>query len=393
MRTLAAAAVLLTLAAGGASGGTPRLLAIDRTAQRLAWFDPGTLAAKGRAAELGFHLCSWSFSPARAWLAVAGCNSNELRIVDLRRMRSAGDMQVGILGRIDGLNWARPDRLLVVSHGDADWVAIVDPGARTVVRRVPLPQHVQEVRKLDGAVALLLAPQNGFAPAQVAVVDADGTLRRVVLERITVGTKVSRGGGADSEVRERRAGFAVDPATRRAFVVDADLSVAEVDLSTLAVRYHDPPRTLAKASDGPERRAEWLGGGLLAVGGADYAAGHDAQGRETMTTTPLGLRIVDTRAWTARVVDAAAAAFDLAGGLLLVQRDAPHVVAAYGANGRERWSVSLGDREWLDVEGAYAYVCDNLELRRVVDARTGRTLRTPSGRNCVTLLNGSSATY
>src|SRR3989304_2316666 len=87
--------------------------------------------------------------------------------------------------------------------------------------------------------------------------------------------------------------LAVDPSARTAYLVSGD-RVFIVDLRTLSVTDRGPLRTLAKSSAGTSRSAAWLGGGLMAVSGADYGVG---------TLTPIGLRVVDVRNWTTRTLD------------------------------------------------------------------------------------------
>ena len=79
----------------------------------------------------------------------------------------------------------------------------------------------------------------------------------------------------------------MEPSGSRALVVPAGNRVAEVDLETLEVRYHElsepvsllgrlrdwlQPAAHAKTIDGPDRNAVWLESGLVAVSGANSAA-------------------------------------------------------------------------------------------------------------------------
>jgi hypothetical protein len=121
---------------------------------------------------------------------------------------------------------------------------------------------------------------------------------------------------------------------------------------------------------------------LLAVSGRDW---DEDSGRQS------GLRIVDVRRRTARVVDAGASSFTVVGGMLIVEsapsRRALHV-AAYGFDGRQRYRVDLTGSTRLKKQGLRGYACRDAFLRGVVDLRTGRTLRTgfPRGTRCPTLL-------
>jgi hypothetical protein len=189
-----------------------------------------------------------------------------------------------------------------------------------VVRATPLALTPTRVGIAPGAFVLLLATDNRIGRARLAVVDADGPVRSVELARTRASAFFTGG-------RQRRPGLAVDPEGRRAYVVGAGEPVAEVDLRTLRVSYHElgahrsalgrvrdwlEPEAAAKgALDGPDRHALWLGNGLLAVTGQDGRAVRTRRGEVTgMSTTPAGLDVVDVRAWRAvhlgrRTTDAA----------------------------------------------------------------------------------------
>src|SRR5439155_902557 len=96
----------------------------------------------------------------------------------------------------------------------------------------------------------LLAPWGSYAPAQIAVADADGNVRTATIDHITVGTVFDEG-ETDPTSHTRGAGFAVDPDGGHAYVISPDLLVADVDLST-----HE---TVALGFDGSQRYAVALG--------------------------------------------------------------------------------------------------------------------------------------
>jgi hypothetical protein len=74
---------------------------------------------------------------------------------------------------------------------------------------------------------------NGFATAKVATVDAEGRVWSRTLDHITIGFR-----HVGDTYEQRQAGFAVDSASRRAFVVGGDYTIAVVDLASRAVSYH-----------------------------------------------------------------------------------------------------------------------------------------------------------
>lgn len=432
MRAQVALVTLVALAlpaatAGGAparlpatlnSGPPTPVLGIDDSVMggQLAWFDPSSLKMlKGRKAPLARHTCSWAFSADRARVALGACNDDELRFVNARAMRVAGDLRLGPFAYDpSGLTWLRPDRLLVLLSGpDDDQVAVVDPALRRVVRRVALPErrYGAPARLADGIV-LLQGPSGSFGPARVVVVDAEGELRVATVERITIGSVAENPDSGEPSAIVRGAGFAVDPDGRRAFVVGPDLLTAEVDLDSLHVEYHAPgssllsrllgwlqPAAVAKAVSGPSRTAMWLGNGLVAVAGADYAHTRDAQGHEAVQTTPFGLRIVDTRDWRWRTIDREATWFTAGAGVLVVDHQDEHGVrtaVAYGYDGVERYRVVLAARSWLSLSGGLGYVCEENRLRRVVDGAAGATrtiLDSKHERPCAVLLAGSASEW
>jgi hypothetical protein len=175
-------------------------------------------------------------------------------------------------------------------------------------------------------------------------------------------------------VQQRVPGLAVDAAGRRAFVVAPGV-VGEVRLDDLAVSYHRlerqtslldrvrdwlEPAAEAKDATGPVRTALRLPGGKLAVAGQ-------------------GVRIVDTRSWRVREIDARADALRMADGLLLAS--GPDGVAAYDTRGRERFRVLAGKAAWVDqAYGGRAYVTEaGVDGDLVVELATGRVFaRRPS---------------
>jgi hypothetical protein len=273
--------------------------------------------------------------------------------------------------------WLSAHRLLATGE---NVVSVIDPQRLRFVRRTRFAGVVFGGAGVPGGLALLLGQDvNGFAPAKVAVVDSEGRVRTVTIDRISLGYYHS-----GDTYEDRRPGFAVDPSTHRAFVVGGtDYMIAEVDLRSLRVVYHGgSTRSLAKGVPGPVRTARWLGGGLLAV------AGIDGLQRE-------GLRIVDTRDWRTRVADTDSVDLTLGDGVLVGSAPfcCPFEFAVYGLDGTPRYRFQL-QGEQLQVRGPYGYVCRSASLTRVIELQTGATLSKTQADNapvCATLLSGRSS--
>jgi len=389
-------AASLTLPAAWANGEKP-VLGIEwnpTVGARLTWVDPGTLALRpGSRVYLAGHTSPWSFSPDRTKLALAGDGAT-LRFVDVRKLRVLKDISLARAANTRYLDWARADRLLALVQGPTNdsFVVVVDASRRRVLSTISLGERpIYGAARFSGGLAFLLGTGGvdeegtivgGHDPATLGVVDASGTLRTIALDGVFAGfTKFG-----DGPAELRRPGFTVDPAADRAFVVEADFSVTATDLNTLRFSYHRQiARSLAKYPYGPALVARWLGKGVLAVAGANSG-------------TPFGLRLIDTRNWSTRVVDANIASFDV-GRQVLVGTDnplgyEPHHYSVYGVDGSPRYGLDVAADQSLVVQGSYAYVCRGRGLMRVLDASTGAMLhrfRDPNLPICTTLLYGQSS--
>jgi len=429
MRPALLAAVMLALLSGApaarvqatasaparaAKSAFPPMLGISYRSPRgaLAWFDPATLEAlRGRKAPLAGHTGSWAFSADRGVLAIASCAGDAeprpgIRLVDARAMRVLGEVRLSAYrGCAWALTWLRRDRLLAVASGragDAWQLVVVDPVARRVLRRVELPASPMAFGRTGEELVLLLDSLGAFAPARVLAVDAEGTGRLVSVGRILAGMIVDRE-SADHRSRTIQPGLAVDPDGRRAFLVPPQGPVAEIDLRTLAVGYHEldrpsllrrllrwlVPAAQAKALEGRVREARWLGDGLVAVSGVDYSIVGAASGEERVVAAPAGLSLIDTRSWSARVLDREASGFAVAPGLVVAQggrwdsgqerRFGPGL-RAFSVDGRERWRLHAGEYRSLEPAGPVGYVyLDEYpggSRVEVVDLATGRVVGT-----------------
>ena len=345
----------------------------------LARYDPETLVRTGTRVRLGGNASSWSWSPQRRYLAIASY-PQRLTIVDVAGMRVVARVRLAPGGGVArAVTWARNRVLAVVEAPSGAVVTAVDPFAGRVVRttRLSRPFAFHFGRLPDGLV-FLLGARGRLAPAQIAAVDADGRVRVGAVAQVPVGMVASGSG----QFEQRSPGLTVDTAGRMAYVVDGE-RVFVVDLETLRVADRGPLRTLAKVSFGSVRSAQWLGDGLLAVSGADWD--EDAGPRSA------GLRLVDVRDWTSRVVDRSARSFTVTGKHLLVEsapsRRALNVIA-YGFDGAERYRLELSGATWLKKQSRVGYACRDSFLRSAVDLTIGRVVRSgfPAGTRCPTLL-------
>ena len=266
---------------------------------------------------------------------------------------------------------------------------MVDPVARRLLHAAPLEGRPVGVGRTADALALLLAPADEVGAARLAVVDANGVLRSVVLDPIVAGFRHLEASPGESWTP----GLALDAAGGRAFVVGSGAPIAEVELATLTVRYHEParraslldrlqswldPEAHAKGPiAGAWRRASWLGGGFLAVTGEDGRV----TGPDHVETTSVGVTLVDTRSWEARTLAPRANGFVFAGGTLLTTMHDPLDASpgiglrGFSRDGSSRFHL-LGSQQ-ITLIGTVAgrVFVDAIGGTRVVRARDGRVSR------------------
>lgn len=212
-------------------------------------------------------------------------------------------------------------------------VAGIDAESRRVLWRRTLGGALVAGERFRRSLVLELGPRGrSIGSSRLVLINPDGRVRSASLPEIRSGAEVD--GGGDPErflVREWNPGLAVDPSGARAFVVQGGAPVTEVDLRTLRVRSHElaeqisligrfrnwlEPRAEAKAQEGPNRPALWLGQGRLAVTGRDSHASIDASGRQAQFETPAGLKLIETRRWTVRTLDRETSRIAVAAGTL-----------------------------------------------------------------------------
>jgi hypothetical protein len=379
---VAVGAAALVAAGSAAPKGVPLVGILGKTtlSQQLVRFDPVTLRplptnwSVPRVALDG-HRSGWSFGGGDR-LALGKSNEScvggatTLRLVDVVGMRSLGDVRLVPNGDVLRTMWLDRSHLVAVvglsdcirSTGTA--ALIVDADARRVVARAELDGEPVAFARSRDRLLVLLAPRGRIGVTTLAVVDARGKVREAALGEIRAGQSVR--GGSSPGVELARPGLTVNRTGRRAFVVPGGDRLAEVDLGSLAVRYHElteqrstlarfvrwlQPSASAKFQHGPQRQAIWLGQGRLAVTGADHALG--SNGRPT--STAAGLRIVDTENWTYRTVSRQVSRIYSTGVAVLLatgvsydgRKETGAGLIGYSLNGEERYHL-FGDAPiWL----------------------------------------------
>jgi hypothetical protein len=343
--------LVLTLAgatlATAASGHSPRPLTLKASApphtvlafqagpegdQRLVRVDARTLQARRRGGLIVTgHTLGWSFSPDGRRLALGDDSGGEVFLVDTRTLRLAGRVSAVDYGQVFSTAWVG-GYLLALTHLCCDEdrpetnpgysLSILDPDRRQRISVRRLDGSIQGIARTPSTLVLLLAPLDAIGPVRIAVVDADGAMRSTTLDRIVAG---------QANGRFASPGLALDSAGTRAFVVGAQAPIAEVDLATLTVSYHDltapvsllgrlrnwlEPEAEAKVPlSGPRRSARWLGNGFLTVWGSDSEV--TGQGRDVhVRDIPAGVKLIDTRSWTVRTLDPGASSLAVAGETL-----------------------------------------------------------------------------
>jgi hypothetical protein len=349
----------------------------------------------GRRVPIAGEPLAWSFAPDRSRLVLGStARGARLRLIDLRAMRALGDVTVARRGSGVATAWAGPRRMLAVvltpgccGTGDT-MVAGVDAERRRVVWRHTLGGSLQAGERFRRGLLLVLGPRGrSVGPSRLVQVGPEGSIRSTPLPEIRSGT--APGGLA---TRSWDPGLAVDRSGARAFVVQAEAPVAEVDLRTFEVRSH-PLEPLVRAADavaGPTRHAIWLGRGLLAITGSNSHASKDP--------SPAGLTLVATRRWRARTIDRRATDAVLVAGTLLAssylfdsrtQTTFGSGLTGYSRNGRRRFHL-YGQAPITGVQalGRKALVGAHRAIV-LIDARTGRRLHRYR-RLTTSLLNGDA---
>jgi hypothetical protein len=342
--------------AAASTGSRPLVGVIgDWSNARLARLDPRSLRPlPGPRLDLFDPAGSWAFSRDGSLLALGtvcqhGVSAGRLQLVDVRRMRQVGCFATGYVA---ALAWPAPNRLLVMANGPSE-VLLIDPATQRVLSRTPVEGGAPAgaFGTTARAANRLVALTGRFrGPQRLVVADTRGTVRSVAI------------------AVPRASDVVVEPTGRRAYIVSAG-TFATVELDTLAVSY--ARRSSRQPAPRSPREALWLGRGLIASFGSDVA-GTPRRPRQA----PVGLRLIDTRSRTVRMVDRKVAWASLAGDVLLATGTDEIGLVAYDSRGRKRFQL-FRRRPLALVEtfGGKAYVqLAGKAVLQVVDVRTGRVV-------------------
>jgi hypothetical protein len=381
-------------------------------AVRLARIDPRTMRPSGsRSIRLPFA-DAWAVVPGGRTLALAVHHDpiNEPNSLELVRLPSlklrAQSVRLG--GDVSALAWTSPHQVealvgeVLCCTAQLN-VVVADVRSRRVVRRERVAGTVLHIARTKRGLVLLTGPTNAIGHASLVVADGRG-VRTARLASIRAG-EVPGGGGVS---KWHLPGVAVNAATGKAYVADPDGSVAEIDLSTLAVSDHRvtrqhsllarldgwlEPTAAAKGDSGPIRQAQWLGNGYMLVAGSDL---HDSKGQ--VGSDPAGLELIDTRNWSGYVLAPQADSFTVANGVLLATgahwsgnvNPTGMGLAAYGSDGNVRFHLFAGRDVSIDhIANGHAYVGGyGWRRERIVDLSIGRIVGTRPMAEAPTLLVG-----
>lgn len=364
---------------------------------RVGWADVSTISPQGGIAALSTHT------------SAAAMRQDAIRFVALGSLRLV-PRTISLDGSALAMFWPTPNRIVALVQDccplvDRVSIAIVDPGARRIVSRVPLEGAAVGWARAGDRLVVLLAPPNAIGPAGLVVADAAG-VRTVELARVVAGYSwpENHSGFGTQQIPA----LAADPAAQRAYVIQPDALAAEVSLDSLDVSYHElapaslgarlsawlQPDAEAKGINGTAWHGLSLGNGFVAVtGNEEHAVIED--NTERMSGSPTGLEIVDVRNWTIRTIDRGANDVTATDGLLLATgrswsstepRETGMGLAAYGGDTRLRFRLFQGSPAWMQQVWrgrGYVVVDGNTS---VVELATGRVIEQRPGMPPMLLL-------
>jgi hypothetical protein len=325
-----------------------------------------TLEPTGAKLALRDKLSHWyAYRPDGRRIAIPSVAAHGLRVFDTRTLKRSGRVWLSDV-YVREYAWMAPRR--IVGFGQ-EGVFAVDPVAGKPLRAPAIPPEIVDVRRVGNRLVFLFGrPRWAIGTARLVVVDPTGRSTEVRLTRIKAGV-FERGFGPENFAP----GLAIDPAGRAFVVGGRDAPIAEVDLKTRRVTYHELP-TVAQDVTGRMRNAIWLGGGRLAVWGDDFV---EQSGRHEVVHT--GLVIADLRQRRYEMVDADARSVSFTARTLLVS-DWGGGLRGYSTTGQRLYEAFAGEQVMsIATFRTRAFVVSLLgEPRgiRVVDARTGAVVGT-----------------
>jgi hypothetical protein len=366
---------------------------------RLTQLEPLSLEPVGPRIRLRPGGGSASAASPNGRLLALGTGAPGIQVIDVRRMREVAYVRLGGIGWVTHVFWEHGLVFAVVEGDRSASLVLVDPVGWDVVRRDPLAGMVVGAdvgSEGTGQVVLLTAPRRHVGPVTITVAGGKGG-DSVVVPEISGGSETSNIEDG-YHARQVIPGLAIDQAGKRALIAPAGRTVAEVSLDDLAIRYHTlsqrvsllgrlrnwlEPAAEAKLIEGPQRKAAWLGNGLVAVTGADYSTVKNSDGQPDVHVQAAGLSLLDTSDWTIRKIDEETSDFSLFDSSLLAFGDTSWGdptqkaigLSGYDLTGRQLFHVFDGRRVgWIEASGDLAYVSIDERRRIVLDAASGRVL-------------------
>ena len=359
------------------------------TDNEIFWADPLTLEpVDGRSARIPFFTSVAELAPEGDLLAVGGSEQAVIQLVDLERMRPLQTIELGAGEWVERLHWARPDLLLASVGGLPSQVVAVDPTTGKILSSESLGGVMLDSRPAGEALVFLVGPTEGIGRARVALFDGS-TVSSVELGEIEAGYESEGEDSEDFRTHQQIPGLAVDPSGTRALVVPSGNRVAEVDLATMKVAYHDlsqpvsllgrlrdwlEPAAEAKLMDGPGRSAVWLPNGLVAVSGADYSIDGDQVDADL-----AGLSLIDPSDWSVEKVSDGPGWVTFRGDALLgsswEEGSDRQMLEVFGPDGDLRFALEREGADLSQTSGDYLYATSYDGTRfEIIDLETGETL-------------------
>ena len=402
-RLLLAAATAVTLAACGgekdtaappttppsAPSSAPVLAAsYDPDGSRIVWVNGRTLEpVGGRSVPVPFFAAVGALAPGGGVLAVGENEGGRVQLVDVEAMRALSTLEIDRTSWVERLHWAAPDLLLASLGGSTSHAAALDPETGDVLSVRDLGGVTLYSHPAGEELVFLVAPAEGIGSARLVVFNGR-ELRSVKLGEIQAGWE-QEGSEDDYRARQSVPALAVDPSGTRALVVPAGDRVAEVDLRSLKVAYHDlaepvsllgrlrdwlEPSARAKAMDGPDRNAVWLPSGLVAVSGSQYTMDGDS-----VDVTPAGLALIDPTDWSIRRLSDEPGWVTFRGGALLAsawrEGTDEQALIVFDSDGTLRFSLVREGSDFSQVSGHHLYATTPDGTRfEIIDLETGETV-------------------
>jgi WD40 repeat protein len=362
----------------------------DAAGSELFWVDGRTLEpVDDRGVEVSFFTSVGELSPDGDQLAVGESEGGSVLFVDLEKMRAVGKVDVDSASYVERLCWVKPDLVLASLGGTPGMVAAIDPETREILSVEDLGGATLYSQAAGKELVSLVAPTDRIGPARLVAFDGS-ELREVALADVPAGwEQIKETDDSDYRARQSVPGLAVDPEGRRALVVPAGNRVAEVDLDTMEVAYHDlsepvslwgrlrdwlEPSAHAKAMDGPDRNAVWLPNGLVAVSGAQYTMDGDK-----FDITPAGLVLIDPSDWSVHRLSDEPTWVTLRGGALLASAwtmgSNKQKLLVFDENGTPRFTLARDNADLSQTNGSHLYATTSNGTRfEIVDLETGETV-------------------